>query len=177
MHVFELIKKYFSKLTNKSKSSLKLNDDVFFDKKKKLVVYVDTYIEGEHFLNFKNPDLVIKKSLRAAISDLICKGTIPKFYFISCSGNKTHFTHNNLAKINLALKQEQKKYKTPQEGDSQWIETLMNNNNYNITIILLLLSIYHNTVYTSINLIVKHGKIVKQLQFLIIIFRYDLRSG
>ena len=34
MHEFELIKKYFSKLTNKSKSSLKLNDDVFFDKKK-----------------------------------------------------------------------------------------------------------------------------------------------
>jgi len=29
-------------------------------------------------------------------------------------------------------KQEQKKYKTPQEGDSQWIETFMNNNNYNI---------------------------------------------
>ena len=44
MHEFELIKKYFSKLTNKSKSSLKLNDDVFFDKKKKLVISVDTYI-------------------------------------------------------------------------------------------------------------------------------------
>ena len=36
MHEFELIKKYFSKLANKSKSSLKLNDDVFFDKKKKI---------------------------------------------------------------------------------------------------------------------------------------------
>ena len=33
MHEFELINKYFSKLTNKSKGSLKLNDDVFFDKK------------------------------------------------------------------------------------------------------------------------------------------------
>ena len=55
MHEFELIKKYFSKLANKSKSSLNLNDDVFFDKKKKLVVSVDTYIEGKHFINFKNP--------------------------------------------------------------------------------------------------------------------------
>ena len=42
MHEFELINKYFSKLTNKSKASLKLNDDVFFDKKKNLVFCLDT---------------------------------------------------------------------------------------------------------------------------------------
>ena len=30
MHEFELIKNYFSRLANKSKSSLNLNDDVFF---------------------------------------------------------------------------------------------------------------------------------------------------
>ena len=34
MNEFELINKYFSKLTNKSKGSLNLKDDVFFDKKK-----------------------------------------------------------------------------------------------------------------------------------------------
>ena len=32
MHEFELIKKYLSNLAKKSKSSLNLNDDVFFDK-------------------------------------------------------------------------------------------------------------------------------------------------
>ena len=74
MHEFELINKYFSKLTNKSKSSLNLNDDVFFDKKKNLVVSVDTYIAGKHFINFKNPELTIKKVVRSSISDLICKG-------------------------------------------------------------------------------------------------------
>ena len=36
MHEFELINKYFSNLSFKNKSSLKLNDDVFFDKKKKI---------------------------------------------------------------------------------------------------------------------------------------------
>ncbi len=46
MHEFELIKKYFSKLSNKNKSSLNLNDDVFYDKSKKLVVSIDTYVEG-----------------------------------------------------------------------------------------------------------------------------------
>jgi len=110
MHEFELIKKYFSKLTNKSKSSLKLNDDVFFDKKKKLVVSVDTYIEGKHFINFKNPELTIKKVIRSSISDLICKGVKPKYYFISASGNNKVFTKNNLLKISKSLKEEQRKY-------------------------------------------------------------------
>ena len=61
MHEFEVIRKYFSKISKKNKSALNLNDDVFFDKKKNLVISVDTYIEGSHFLNFKQPDLVIKK--------------------------------------------------------------------------------------------------------------------
>mgnify|MGYP000327218382 CR=1 FL=1 len=61
MHEFEIINKYFSKLTNKSKGSLNLNDDIFFDKANKIAVSVDTYIEGKHFINFKNPELVIKK--------------------------------------------------------------------------------------------------------------------
>ena len=58
MHEFELIKKYFSQLANKSQSSLNLNDDDFFDKVKKIVISTDTYNLGKHFVNFKNPDLV-----------------------------------------------------------------------------------------------------------------------
>ena len=96
MHEFELIKKYFSVLTKKNKGSLNLNDDVFFDKSKKLVVSVDTYVEGIHFIDFKKPDLVIKKVIRSSISDLICKGVLPKFYFISGSGNKKTFSNTNL---------------------------------------------------------------------------------
>ena len=34
MNEFELIKKYFLALTKNNKSSLKLNDDIFFDKSK-----------------------------------------------------------------------------------------------------------------------------------------------
>ena len=110
MHEFDLIKKYFSNLSKFNKSSLDLNDDVFFDKKKSLVISIDTYNEGVHFLNFKEPDLVIKKILRSSVSDLICKGVLPKFYFISGSGNKKTFTHKNLSKISNSLKQEQNKY-------------------------------------------------------------------
>ena len=80
----------------------------FLTTKKKVGISIDSYVEGTHFLNFKNPNLVIKKALRGAISDLICKGIIPKYYFMSCSGNKKHLTQANLAKIKLALKQEQK---------------------------------------------------------------------
>ena len=110
MHEFELIKKYFSKLSYRSPGSLHLNDDVFFDKKNKIVISVDTYTEKNHFINFKHPDLVIKKIIRSSISDLICKGATPKYYFISASGNNKSFTKNNLSKISKSLKQEQKKY-------------------------------------------------------------------
>ncbi len=110
MHEFDLIKKYFSILSKKNKSALKLNDDVFFDKKKGIVISVDTYNEGNHFLNFNRPDLVIKKIIRSSISDLICKGVIPKFYFISGSGNKNSFSKRNLFNISQSLKQEQKKF-------------------------------------------------------------------
>ena len=110
MHEYELIKDYFHKLSKKSPTSLNLNDDVFFDKKKKLIVSVDTYIEGNHFINFKKPELVIKKIIRSSISDLICKGVKPKYYFISGSGNKKTFSKLNLSKIVKSLNQEQKKY-------------------------------------------------------------------
>tara|TARA_B110001452_G_scaffold226648_1_gene201136 strand:+ start:580 stop:1539 length:960 start_codon:yes stop_codon:yes gene_type:complete len=110
MHEFEIIKKYFQKLSKKSPSSLNLNDDVFFDKKKNLVISVDTYVKGKHFVNFKKPNLVIKKILRASISDLICKGVKPKYYFISASGDKKSFSKFNLLKISKSLNEEQNKY-------------------------------------------------------------------
>jgi thiamine-monophosphate kinase len=111
MHEFELIKNYFQKLSKKSSSALNLNDDVFFDKKNRLVVSIDTYIEGQHFIDFKKPDLVIKKIIRSSISDLICKNVKPKYYFISGSGNKKSFSKSNLLKISKSLNQEQNKYK------------------------------------------------------------------
>jgi thiamine-monophosphate kinase len=107
---FSIIKKYFSNLSKNNRGTFDLSDDIFFDYKNKLGISIDTYVEGMHFLNFKNPNLVIKKALRGAISDLICKGIIPKYYFISFSGNKKHLTQANLGKIKLALKQEQIKY-------------------------------------------------------------------
>ena len=100
MHEFELIKKYFSKISKKNKSALNLNDDVFFDKKKGIAISVDTYNLGYHFIDFKYPDLVIKKILRSSISDLVCKGVLPKCYFIAGSGNiKTFSKKNELLKF------------------------------------------------------------------------------
>ena len=62
MDEFELIKKYFQRISNNNPGAKKLNDDVFFDRKTKLTVSVDTYNEGVHFPSFKYPGLVIKKS-------------------------------------------------------------------------------------------------------------------
>tara|TARA_S200000501_G_scaffold322011_1_gene317774 strand:- start:483 stop:1439 length:957 start_codon:yes stop_codon:yes gene_type:complete len=110
MNEFSLISNYLKKLTNKNPGALNLQDDVFFDKKKEIAISIDTYNEKIHFPNFSHPDLVIKKILRSSISDLISKGVSPKYFFISASGNKKHFNHNNLKKIFLSLKKEQKKY-------------------------------------------------------------------
>ena len=109
MNEFLIIKKYFSELAKKNKGSYGLSDDIFFDHKKKIGISIDTYIEGTHFLNFRNPELVIKKALRASISDLICKGINPKYYLISLSGKNKDLTKKNISKIRLALKQEQKR--------------------------------------------------------------------
>ena len=116
MDEFDLIKKYFRKITNNNPSAKMLNDDVFFDKKNSLVVSVDTYNEGIHFPNFKYPNLIIKKVLRASISDLISKGVKPKYYFISGSGNKKNFTKKNLKLITKSLRNEQKKYNLKLSG-------------------------------------------------------------
>ena len=51
MHEFELIKNYFLKISKKNKSALDLNDDVFFDKKKGIIISVDSYNIGYHFIN------------------------------------------------------------------------------------------------------------------------------
>ena len=116
MNEFNLINNYFLKLTKNNPAALKLNDDVFFDKKNKLVISVDTYNEGIHFPNFNNPDLVIKKIIRSSISDLIAKGVKPKYYFISASGSKKNFSKKNLKNISKALRQEQKKYSLKLSG-------------------------------------------------------------
>tara|TARA_B100001121_G_C18649143_1_gene603178 strand:- start:392 stop:1351 length:960 start_codon:yes stop_codon:yes gene_type:complete len=126
MHEFELINKYFSKLAKNNKSSLNLNDDVFFDKLKGLVISIDSYVEGIHFFDFEKPDLVIKKIIRSSLSDLICKGVNPKYYFISGSGNKLYFNKTNLQKISKSLKQEQKKFNINLSGGDTVVSKKLN---------------------------------------------------
>ena len=108
MNEVQLIERYLKKLTKKSSASQGLNDDIFFDKSKKLAISIDTYVEKVHFPNFKSPDLVIKKILRSSLSDLICKGVKPKYYFLSASGNSKSFSKKNLKKISRSLSSEQK---------------------------------------------------------------------
>ena len=129
---FDLIKNYFSKLTKNNRSALNLNDDVFFDKNKNLVISVDTYNEGVHFIDFDNPQLIIKKILRSSLSDLICKGVKPKYYFISGSGNKKTFSKKNLKDISKSLLDEQKKYKIMLCGGDT---TFSKKTNFTVTVV------------------------------------------
>ena len=116
MNEVQLIDKYLKRLTKKNSSSQGLNDDIFFDESKGLALSIDTYVEKVHFPNFKAPDLVIKKILRSSLSDLICKGVKPKYYFLSASGNSKSFTEKNLKKISNALSSEQKLFNIELSG-------------------------------------------------------------
>ena len=116
MDEFDLIKNYFQKLTKNNPAALKLNDDVFFDKKNKLVLSIDTYNEGIHYINFNKPHLIIKKIIRSSISDLICKGVKPKYFLLSGSGNKKHFNKKKLKLISKSLNEEQKKFNIKLSG-------------------------------------------------------------
>ena len=111
MDDYKIISKYFKYLVSNNSSSLKLNDDVFFDKKKRLVVSTDTYNEKIHFKNTKKPNLIIKKIIRSSISDLICKGVKPKYIFLSASINNRLSNHSNFILIVKSLREEFKKYK------------------------------------------------------------------
>ena len=125
MNEFEIINRYFSKLTKNNRGSFNLKDDIFYDYNKKIAISVDTYVDKIHFMNFKHPNLVIKKCLRSSLSDLICKGVNPKYYFIASAGNSKHFTKINLSKISKALKSEQKKFSIKLSGgDTTYSNTL-----------------------------------------------------
>ena len=116
MNEVQLIDKYLKRLAKKNNSSQGLNDDIFFDKSKRLAISIDTYVEKVHFPNFKTPDLVIKKILRSSLSDLICKGVKPKYYFLSASGNSKSLTKKNLKKISSSLLLEQKRFNVELSG-------------------------------------------------------------
>jgi len=116
MNEFEIIKNYFQKIIKNNPGALKLNDDIFFDKRNKLAFSIDTYNEGVHYVNFNNPGLVIKKIIRSSISDLICKGVKPKFIFLSGSGNKKNFNKKNLKLISKSINEEQNKFNLKLSG-------------------------------------------------------------
>ena len=88
----------------------------FLIKKNKIILSIDTYNEGIHYLNFKSPGLIIKKIIRSSISDLICKGVKPKYFFLSGSGNKKYFNKKNLKLISKSLNQEQNKFNIKLSG-------------------------------------------------------------
>ena len=106
----KIINDYFKVLSKKNPAAKNLNDDVFFDSKSGMVISIDTYNSNVHFKGFKYPYLIIKKIIRSSLSDIICKGVIPKYYFLSGGGNKNTFTKRNLSLISKSLKEEQKKY-------------------------------------------------------------------
>ena len=172
MNEVQLIDKFLKRLTKKKSSSQGLNDDIFFDKSNKLAVSVDTYVQKVHFPNFKAPDLVIKKILRSSLSDLICKGVKPKYYFISASGNSKSFSNKNLKKISNSLSLEQKKFDIELSGG----DTVYSNTN-SFTCCVLVFHLFPQLKLLHSRFFLLEKSLFKNTiyYFLIIIFRSSLR--
>ena len=110
MNEFDLISKYLRPLSLKNPSALKLSDDIFFHKEKKIAISMDTYVEGVHFKNSSKPKYFLKKILRSSLSDLYCKGINPHTYFLSFAINKKLANSVWLTEVNKILRSEQVKF-------------------------------------------------------------------
>ena len=110
MNEFIIIRKYLRSLSKKDPSTLNLSDDIYYNSIKKIGITIDTYVEGVHFINSKNPNHFLKKIVRSSLSDLYSKGIKPKNYFLSFSLNKKIATKSWLLKVKKILNQEQKKF-------------------------------------------------------------------
>ena len=109
MHEFTLINNYLKLLSRGNLSALNLSDDIFYNKKKKLALSVDTFVHGVHFFSTE-PKKFLKKTLRAAISDLYCKGINPSYYFLSLSLPKNLGNKFWIKKVINILQKEQNKF-------------------------------------------------------------------
>ena len=123
MDEFKIINKYLKPLSANNPAALKLNDDIYFDKKKGIAVSVDTYVEGVHFINSLEPKEFLKKVLRSSLSDLYCKGIKPKSYFLSFALNQKHAKPKWLKKVKNILSSEQKKFNIKLSGGDTTISS------------------------------------------------------
>ena len=110
MNEFTIVKNYLKPLAYKNSNSLALNDDIFYDRKKRLAISVDSFTEGVHFLTSSRPRNFVKKILRSSLSDLYCKGVSPKSYFLSLALSKKCFNHTWLSELKKTLNSEQNKF-------------------------------------------------------------------
>jgi thiamine-monophosphate kinase len=115
MNEFDIIKKYLKPLTKMNSSSLYLEDDIYFDKKKGVVISVDTYVQGVHFFA-TNPKKFLKKVLRSSLSDIYCKGIKPKHYFLSFSLKKGMASNAWMKSVKKILASEQKMFNIALSG-------------------------------------------------------------
>ena len=89
----EIIKRYFSKLSN-IKESMGLNNDAakIIPDEKHLVISSDMMIENFHFNRKDNPKILARKLIRINLSDLAAMGAEPYAYLLNIAIPKVRVT-------------------------------------------------------------------------------------
>lgn len=111
MNEINIINNYLKPLTAKNSGALNLTDDIYFNKKNKTAISIDTYVKSVHFINSNKPKYFLRKVLRSSLSDLYCKGIKPHAYFLSFALNKKIAKNIWLKNVQKILRSEQKKFK------------------------------------------------------------------
>lgn len=112
MDEFDLIERYFSRLSSKEGLDLKDDGAVFAAQSKEQVVVTDNFVESIHFLPGDSPSLIAKKLLRRNVSDLLAMGAKPRFYLLNLFLTKEEFSSPEwLEQFSKGLEEDQTLFK------------------------------------------------------------------
>lgn len=81
MNEFDAIEALFKPLSRNHPGALSLKDDVAFVDG--LVITTDTIVENIHFRAQDDISTIAQKLVRVNVSDIICKGSVPRFAFLN----------------------------------------------------------------------------------------------
>ena len=143
MKEFNIINKYFAPLSTKVPGAFSLKDDaaiINFPTGKKLVVTSDSCVEGIHFFKDDKPNLIAKKALRSALSDLAAKGGKPMGYMLSLA-LPPHINSAWLQSFSSGLKEDQ------DEFDINLIGGDTSKSNYELTVSITVLGTVSDGLY------------------------------
>ena len=115
MSEFDWIDRYLRPIVRAPGASGLTNDVAVLRSDGPVIATMDTIVEGVHFLSTDPIETVAKKLLRVNVSDILCKGAVPRDALLSCAW-PAEFSESDFAGFCRALGEDLKQLKTSLVG-------------------------------------------------------------